>query len=67
MYFTYKCANRFLTIFGRPQDMIKMSLCTPRRNIEWKEVYFHSFLTLELDEVGCPTSHMGRYILGYSN
>jgi len=28
------------------------------------EVYLNSFLTSELDEVGWPTSHMGRYMLG---
>jgi len=47
--------------------MIKMSLCMPRRNIEREEVYLHSLLTLEIDEVGCPTSNKGCYILGCSN
>ena len=71
MYCTQKCANSFLTIFGRPHDKIKFSLCTPRRNIEGEEeeeeVYLHSFLTSELDKVGWPTSHTCRYILGCRN
>ena len=61
-----KNANSFLTIFGRPQDKIKLSLCTPRRYIEGEEeeeeVYLHTFLTSELDEVWWSRTKQNRLL-----
>jgi len=66
MYCKKKNANSFLTIFGRPQDKIKLSLCTPRRYIEGEEeeeeVYLHTFLTSELDEVWWSRTKQNRLL-----